>query len=79
MYAAPEIIRKKNYDGQMADIWSLGIQKFILFVVYFYFVLFLGYSYLYLFRVIGVMLFTMVTGHLPWRPSNSNPENYFSI
>ena len=37
MYAAPEIIRKKNYDGQMADIWSLGIQKFILFVVYFYF------------------------------------------
>lgn len=50
VYAAPEIIRKKNYDGRTADVWSLG-----------------------------VMLFTMVTGHLPWRPSNSNPENYLNM
>jgi serine/threonine protein kinase len=49
VYAAPEIIRKKSYDGPTADIWSLG-----------------------------VMLFTMVTGHLPWKPSNSSPENYFN-
>lgn len=65
VYAAPEILKKKTYDGTVADIWSLGkpppphgAQSH---------------------HTTGVMLFTMVTGHLPWKPSNSNPENYFSI
>ena len=30
-YMAPEIIMKKEYDGQMADVWSLGILIYKLF------------------------------------------------
>ncbi len=30
VYAAPEIIKKKNYHGPAADIWSLGMTLTIL-------------------------------------------------
>jgi serine/threonine protein kinase len=41
LYAPPEIIANREYDGKMADVWSLGI-----------------------------MLYTMVTGMLPWTETN---------
>ena len=40
-YAAPEVICGEQYDGRMADMWSLG-----------------------------VMLFGLITGELPWKGSN---------
>ena len=40
-YAAPEVILGEQYDGRMADMWSLG-----------------------------VMLFGLITGELPWKGSN---------
>jgi serine/threonine protein kinase len=41
VYAAPEIISHRKYDGRMADMWSMG-----------------------------VILYVLVTGVLPWRGSN---------
>ena len=41
LYAPPEIISGKSYDGKAADVWS-----------------------------IGVVLYTMVTGALPWKEAN---------
>ena len=40
-YAAPEVICGEQYDGRMADMWSLG-----------------------------VMLFALITGELPWKGTN---------
>jgi serine/threonine protein kinase len=41
LYAPPEVLAKRPYDGRRADVWSLG-----------------------------VMLFAMVTGSLPWSTAN---------
>lgn len=46
IYAPPEIVLRKTYDGPLVDVWS-----------------------------IGVILFTMVTGHLPWKLRGNRIEN----
>ncbi len=46
IYAPPEIVMKKDYEGPIVDIWSSG-----------------------------VILFTMVTGHLPWKLKGNRIEN----
>jgi len=46
IYAPPEIVLRRSYDGPLVDVWS-----------------------------IGVILFTMVTGHLPWKLRGNRIEN----
>lgn len=46
IYAAPEIVSKKKYEGTGVDVWSLGI-----------------------------ILFTMTTGHMPWKLNDNEVEN----
>ncbi|OHS93376.1 hypothetical protein TRFO_40320 [Tritrichomonas foetus] len=50
IYTAPECIRKENYDGGCADIWSLG-----------------------------VTLYAMVAGHLPWDHQKANRSTMMAI
>lgn len=34
-YMAPEIVQKKEYRGQAADIWALGVMMFVMLLGYF--------------------------------------------
>lgn len=34
-YMAPEIVQKKEYRGQAADIWALGVMMFVMLMGYF--------------------------------------------
>ena len=34
-YMAPEIVQKKEYRGQAADIWALGVMMFVMLIGYF--------------------------------------------
>lgn len=50
IYTAPEIITQPEYDGKMADMWSLG-----------------------------VILFVMLTGKVPWESVTNETQLFFQI